>query len=144
MSMMSPILKQAPCSAEKLQSRLSQSEQYLTAKTSMVHFWTCDSREQYRRLENEGKAVFDPPIHDQDAFNVFVPSSHGGDSIPLRIICPKEHQARGIFLFIHGGEFFTGSVLSSWVLKLLLQEASSSDRQHYTTTSSAILPSEHT
>lgn len=101
---MAPVLPQAPCSPERLRLRLKQSQEYEEAKTLMVNFWDCDSAQQYRELERQGKGVFDAPVYDHDAFELKIPSTYDDHRITLRVIRPKVViPSTGIFMFIHGG-----------------------------------------
>lgn len=99
----------APCSEERCQYRVRQSKEYERKKQDMVDFWDCKDAEEYRKLEKEGKGVFDAPVYDPEAETIELQSKpRDGDdshSISVRILKPRLSKAKGIFLFIHGGTY---------------------------------------
>lgn len=101
---MAPSFVEEPCSPERKQLRLEQSRQFLRNLHSKVMIWDVEPSE-YRKLELEGKGVFDPPTFNPDAEELVIPLNHGSHGIPLRILRPRNGPSKGIFMYLHGGEY---------------------------------------
>jgi acetyl esterase/lipase len=71
--------------------------------------WDCDNVQDYRKLEQEGKGIYDAPIYDPEALEISVPSMHGSHEVHIRMIEPKSSTPRGVFMYIHGGLFENSS-----------------------------------
>lgn len=64
----------------------------------------------FRQMVNEGKTQFPVPTLLPNAQDTTVPSREPGRDISVRVYKPDDGKpSRGIFLYLHGGEFVMGT-----------------------------------